>query len=136
MWDMLYKGEKRYRLALYSPLGTLEACLSFQDNRFMSCGGKGPSNTEILRALPPVILTHLPQMLLGHLPLGKTLKDTQGRTIEAHITIESGPWTIFYQHYLEEEGILYPTLVKIKGRGATLKIRIEEMRPNWTPSAG
>lgn len=136
MWDMIYKGQGGYRIALYSPLGTLEACVSFQSKKFVPCGGKGLASTEVLKVLPPTLLAHLPEVLLGHIPQGKIQKDSHGRTVEARLTVGEAPWTISYQHYLEEGGTQYPTLVEIKGQGVALKIRIEELTPNWTPSPG
>ena len=46
-------------------------------------------------------------------------------------------WVVTYSHYLAADGVPYPTLVVIQGGGKeTLKIRIEEMKPGWTPSSG
>ncbi len=136
MWDLIYTGGNGYRLALYSPLGTLEACLAYGEGGFTSCGGRKPVLPQVLRFLPPSLLARLPLILLGHPPQGERTRDNRGRTIKARITVEGRPWTIIYRHYLATEGTPYPTLVLIRGEGETLRIRVEEMVPNWTPSAG
>ena len=91
--------------------------------------------SRVFQFLPPLLLARLPQMLLGHVSEGEVVKDRQGRTIQAILPVGETTWMVTYSHYLASDGIPYPTQVVIQGREETLKIRIEEMKPGWTPSA-
>ncbi len=133
MWMMDYKGNGDYHLSLYSTIGTLEACLLLVHGTPRPCK-EGLRGKEVLDTLPSEVWEALPWILLGRLRGSQVQKDTKGRTKEAIIALgDKGTWRVYFQHYLEAEGVPYPTLVKVKGKEVSLKIRVEEMEPGPPP---
>jgi len=133
MWAMKYQGDGDYRLSLYSNIGTLEACLSLAHGTPRPCK-EGLRGEEILGTLPPELWEALPWILLGRLKGSQVEINSKGRAKEAMIALgDGGLWRVSFQHYLEAEGVPYPTLVKVEGEGVSLNIRIEEMEPRSSP---
>ncbi len=132
MWAMEYHGDENYRLSLYSSIGTLEACLSFDHGNLRACkeGLRGP---EALNALPLELLEDLPRVLLGRIEGHLVTRDKVGRTQEALFVTDRGVWRLSFRYYLEEEGFPYPTLVSVAGERVSLRIRIQEFHPGPPP---
>ena len=133
MWELEYHGDGNYRLSLYSNIGTLEACLSVVHGTPRPCKD-GIKGEEVLDSLPLELWELLPRILLGRLKGFQVELDSKGRAKEAVIPLrDRGLWRVSFQHYLEAEGVPYPTLVKVKGEQVSLNIRIEEMEPGLPP---
>ena len=133
MWELEYQGDGDYRLSLYSNIGTLEACLSLVHGTPLPCK-EGIRGKEVLDTLPPELWEALPWILLGRLKGSQVEINSKGRAKETMISLgDRGLWRVSFQHYLEAEGVPYPTLVKVEGEEVSLNIRIEEMEPRPSP---
>ncbi len=67
MWEVSARGEREYRLTLYSSVGTLIGCTKVTNDHHLPCkaGMKDLGDTKAWKSLPRELFSRLPALLSG-----------------------------------------------------------------------